>query len=238
MKIYDKKKFWSGLGILAIGILFFFYDLSSPSANGFQAKWNLILGLIVMAFGIADSARALSRKKTREARIEQMDERNQLVRLASKAKTLDIMQVLLFVVMVASLVGLKKIRVSPLCRHGPACGTFRGAGHFYRAFCGNVLRREEIGKGRRTMSKHMRPVYDERDDEIDAHSKSRAWDFVVVCIEVFTILCVVKGNTAWIGCLALLFAGMAANMMYRFDEYEERAYFHGGLILGPLASLC
>ena len=33
------------------------------------------------------------------------------------------------------------------------------------------------------MSKHMRPVYDERDDEIDAHSKSRAWDFVVVCIE-------------------------------------------------------
>ena len=48
MKIYDKKKFWSGLGILAIGILFFFYDLSSPSANGFQAKWNLILGLIVM----------------------------------------------------------------------------------------------------------------------------------------------------------------------------------------------
>lgn len=84
------------------------------------------------------------------------------------------------------------------------------------------------------MSKHMRPVYDERDDEIDAHSKSRAWDFVVVCIEVFTILCVVKGNTAWIGCLALLFAGMAANMMYRFDEYEERAYFHGGLILGVI----
>ena len=83
MKIYDKKKFWSGLGILAIGILFFFYDLSSPSANGFQAKWNLILGLIVMAFGIADSARALSRKKTREARIEQMDERNQLVRSRS-----------------------------------------------------------------------------------------------------------------------------------------------------------
>ena len=125
-------------------------------------------------------------------------------------------------------------RVSPLCRHGPGRGTFRGAGHFYRAFCGNVLRREEIGKGRRTMSKHMRPVYDERDDEIDAHSKSRAWDFVVVCIEVFTILCVVKGNTAWIGCLALLFAGMAANMMYRFDEYEERAYFHGGLILGAI----
>lgn len=59
-------------------------------------------------------------------------------------------------------------------------------------------------------------------------------DFVVVCIEVFTILCVVKGNTAWIGCLALLFAGMAANMMYRFDEYEERAYFHGGLILGAI----
>ena len=124
MKIYDKKKFWSGLGILAIGILFFFYDLSSPSANGFQAKWNLILGLIVMAFGIADSARALSRKKTREARIEQMDERNQLVRLASKAKTLDIMQVLLFVVMVASLVGLKKTGYLPFAGMALAAGLF------------------------------------------------------------------------------------------------------------------
>ena len=118
MKIYDKKKFWSGLGILAIGILFFFYDLSSPSANGF------ILGLIVMAFGIADSARALSRKKTREARIEQMDERNQLVRLASKAKTLDIMQVLLFVVMVASLVGLKKTGYLPFAGMALAAGLF------------------------------------------------------------------------------------------------------------------
>ena len=116
MKIYDKKKFWSGLGILAIGILFFFYDLSSPSANGFQAKWNLILGLIVMAFGIADS--------TREARIEQMDERNQLVRLASKAKTLDIMQVLLFVVMVASLVGLKKTGYLPFAGMALAAGLF------------------------------------------------------------------------------------------------------------------
>ena len=106
MKIYDKKKFWSGLGILAIGILFFFYDLSSPSANGFQAKWNLILGLIVIA------------------RIEQMDERNQLVRLASKAKTLDIMQVLLFVVMVASLVGLKKTGYLPFAGMALAAGLF------------------------------------------------------------------------------------------------------------------
>ena len=112
MKIYDKKKFWSGLGILAIGILFFFYDLSSPSANGFQAKWNLILGLIVMAFGIADSARA------------QMDERNQLVRLARKAKTLDIMQVFLFVVMVASLVGLKKTGYLPFAGMALAAGLF------------------------------------------------------------------------------------------------------------------
>lgn len=51
------------------------------------------------------------------------------------------------------------------------------------------------------MSKHMRPVYDERDDEIDAHSKSRAWDFVVVCIEVFTILCVVKETQPGSGAL-------------------------------------
>lgn len=77
-----------------------------------------------MAFGIADSARALSRKKTREARIEQMDERNQLVRLASKAKTLDIMQVLLFVVMVASLVGLKKTGYLPFADMALAAGLF------------------------------------------------------------------------------------------------------------------
>ncbi|MFR5026292.1 MAG: hypothetical protein ACLTC3_09060 [Evtepia gabavorous] len=234
MKIYDKKKFWSGLGILAIGILFFFYDLSSPSANGFQAKWNLILGLIVMAFGIADSARALSRKKDAGS-ANRANGRAESVGAACQQSEDFGHYAGVTVCGYGGFFGRsEENRVSPLCRHGPGRGTFRGAGHFYRAFCGNVLRREEIGKGRRTMSKHMRPVYDERDDEIDAHSKSRAWDFVVVCIEVFTILCVVKGNTAWIGCLALLFAGMAANMMYRFDEYEERAYFHGGLILGAI----
>ena len=147
MKIYDKKKFWSGLGILAIGILFFFYDLSSPSANGLQAKWNLILGLIVMAFGIADSARALSRKKTREARIEQMDERNQLVRLASKAKTLDIMQVLLFVVMVASLVGLKKTGYLPFAGMALAAGLFVVLVIFIELFVGMYYEEKKEGRG-------------------------------------------------------------------------------------------
>lgn len=79
--------------------------------------------------------------------------------------------------------------------------------------------------------KISRPVYDERDAEITQKSKSSAWDFTAAAIEIFTVICVVKENPAWKGALALLFFGMAANTFCKFDQYEGKAFFLGGLLL-------
>lgn len=84
--------------------------------------------------------------------------------------------------------------------------------------------------------KIVRPVYDERDDEIDVHSKSSAWEFTAAAAQIFTIMCVVKGNPAWRGGLALIFLGMAANMFYRFGQYEAKSFFAGGLLLGAVGT--
>ena len=51
----------------------------------------------------------------------------------------------------------------------------------------------------------QRPVKDERDEQIDTHSKSEALDFMIAATQVLTIMCLIKGNPAWKGSLALLF---------------------------------
>ena len=72
-----------------------------------------------------------------------------------------------------------------------------------------------------------RPVYDERDREIDI--------LLAGCAELFTILCILKGNPAWMGGLALLLLGMAAGCWYRGEQYEERPFRYVALLLGAAA---
>ena len=81
-----------------------------------------------------------------------------------------------------------------------------------------------------------RPVYDERDQEIEAQANSRALGFGAGCLELFTVLCAVKGEPAWRGGLALLLLGMSASMLYRSSAYEEKPYLWGGLLLGALGA--
>lgn len=84
--------------------------------------------------------------------------------------------------------------------------------------------------------KPRRPVYDERDREIDERSKGRAMDLVTGCAELFTILCILKGNPAWLGGLALLLMGMAAGLFYRAGQYGEKFYWYAGLVPGVLGA--
>ncbi len=55
-----------------------------------------------------------------------------------------------------------------------------------------------------------RPLQKECDKEIETKSKSYALDFVVAATQILTIICIIKGNPAWIGSLSLLFFGGAA----------------------------
>ena len=77
-----------------------------------------------------------------------------------------------------------------------------------------------------------RPFKDERDEQIDTSSKSAALDFVITATQVLTVMCLIKGNPAWKGSLALLFIGGAARLFYKYDKYEEKPYIQVGIGLG------
>ena len=78
----------------------------------------------------------------------------------------------------------------------------------------------------------QRPYKDERDEQIETHSRSAALDFVVATTQILTIMCLIKGNPAWKGSLALLFIGGAVSLFYKYDKYEEKPYIQVGICLG------
>ncbi len=82
----------------------------------------------------------------------------------------------------------------------------------------------------------QRPIKDERDEQIDTGSKSMALEFVIAATQVLTIICLVKGNPAWKGSLALLFIGGAASLFYKYDKYEEKPYMQVGILLGVIGA--
>lgn len=77
-----------------------------------------------------------------------------------------------------------------------------------------------------------RPYKDERDQQIESRSRSHALDFMITATEILTVICLIKGNTAWIGCLAILLVGAAATLVYKFDKYGEKPYLYIGIVIG------
>ncbi|WP_018751291.1 DUF6442 family protein [Paenibacillus sanguinis] len=77
-----------------------------------------------------------------------------------------------------------------------------------------------------------RPFKDERDQQIEVASKSYALELMITATQILTLICLVKGNPAWKGSLALLFIGGATGLFYKHKEYNEKAYFHIALIIG------
>ena len=82
----------------------------------------------------------------------------------------------------------------------------------------------------------QRPVKDERDEQIDSRSKNKALDFVIPATQILTVVCLIKGNPAWKGSLALLFIGAAAALFYKYDQYEEKPYMQVGIVLGLIGT--
>ena len=75
---------------------------------------------------------------------------------------------------------------------------------------------------------------DERDQQIGTHSKSWALEFMIAATQVLTVLCLIKGNPAWKGSLALLFIGAAAQLLYKYRQYREKPYIQAGIALGAI----
>ncbi len=99
-KIYNKKSFVQGILILALGTLLFITDLINHS---FEIK-GAVLIFTLYFFGGGLLVRSLSRKLTKEDRLDQMDERNQLIELESKSKAFKLTQIISFALMLVLLV--------------------------------------------------------------------------------------------------------------------------------------
>lgn len=80
-------------------------------------------------------------------------------------------------------------------------------------------------------SANQRPVKDERDKQIDMCAKSKSLEYTVAATQIFTIICLIKGNPAWKGSLSLLFFGAAFELFYKYKQYAEKPYRQVGALL-------
>ena len=74
------------------------------------------------------------------------------------------------------------------------------------------------------------PVRDERDEMIDRDSKNWSLELMTCATQILTVICAVKGNSAWKGSLSLLFFGLAAGLIYKYSMYTEKTYLYVGLV--------
>lgn len=75
-----------------------------------------------------------------------------------------------------------------------------------------------------------RPAKDERDEMIDRNSKNWSLEIMICATQILTVICAVKGNSAWKGSLSLLLFGVAAGLIYKYGEYREKPYLYVGLV--------
>ncbi len=84
MKICHKKNFWAGVGMLALGIL----NLATALWRRDLDASAVVLVVALVLLGGSSLLRSLSPKLAREDRVEERDERNQLVNWKSRSAAL------------------------------------------------------------------------------------------------------------------------------------------------------
>lgn len=86
MKIYNKKKFASGVFLLLLGLLRFTPLLAGREWDVKSIFWTAVLLLL----GVSELVHSLSSRLTRQDKLEERDERNRLVDWKAKSMTLRI----------------------------------------------------------------------------------------------------------------------------------------------------
>lgn len=114
MKICNKKGFiggvlWSILGswILAIRVL-------KPESFLQEQIKDVVIALLLIMIGIGCVIRALSKKATQDEKLEELDERNQLIKLKTKSKSFQLTQGICFCLMLVFFV-IGKVSGKDLC---------------------------------------------------------------------------------------------------------------------------
>lgn len=88
----------------------------------------------------------------------------------------------------------------------------------------------ETERIRMKQSPKQRPFKDERDKQIDVWAKSYSLEYVIAATQILTIMCLIKGNSAWKGSLSLVFFGVAFELFYKHQQYTEKLYRQVGVI--------
>lgn len=86
MKIYNKKKFASGVFLLLLGLLRFTPLFAGREWDVKSIFWTAVLLLL----GVSELVHSLSSRLTRQDKLEERDERNRLVDWKAKSMTLKI----------------------------------------------------------------------------------------------------------------------------------------------------
>ncbi len=106
-KLYNKKGFLEGIVLVILATGSFFLAIQNPDHNTLVQTRNLILSVVLLLAGLSAFVRAFSKKATVEDLIEAQDERNLLIRCKSKARMLDIVYGVLFVLVIGCMIGAK-----------------------------------------------------------------------------------------------------------------------------------
>lgn len=101
-KIYNKKNFAFGVLCLVLAVA----NLFACIDTGWDVS-GAVLVAALLVFGVVSLVRSVSRRLSREDKLEEMDERNQLVELKTKSGAFRWTQIICFVLMLALLVAGK-----------------------------------------------------------------------------------------------------------------------------------
>lgn len=113
MKIYNKKKLWSGVGSLALAVLL----IVTMCIKGFRAK-DIALVVVLLALGLSQVSGAMSRQQT----IEDREERNVFIELKAKSRAFSLTQNICLALTIVLIVGGAVKTYLPLLAMGIATG--------------------------------------------------------------------------------------------------------------------
>ena len=107
MKIYHKKGMLLGALWTVLASWSLLAAFRSPESNPAVQVRDILLSLFLLALGVTSFVRAFSKSAAHADCIEALDERNRLVEMRSKARTLDIAYGILFILMLCGLTGFQ-----------------------------------------------------------------------------------------------------------------------------------
>lgn len=101
MKIYNKKKFTSGIFMLLLGLIVIVLEISDLDFRNLELLdiKHLIMNVLLLLFGFTHIKRSLSIENSKEDKLEELDERNILLNLKIETKTFQVIKYFGFTLM-------------------------------------------------------------------------------------------------------------------------------------------